>query len=301
MTNKIQILVSAVLLAATAAPALAGALHEAIQQGDAERVKAEIEAGADVAEEDFIAGYPIIIAAAGGSAKIVELLLEHGASAEVEVQFLGTPLHVASYDGHLGVVETLIAHGVDVNIQTDSDGKSPLHSAAEAGHVEIVKFLVRSGADMNLKGRKDFTPAHSAGTKGHFDVVDVLIELGWSQPAVEPISDRLANVDIEKARKLYGQCGRCHAIVKGSKEGSLGPNLWNIVGRQIASEDFNYSEGLKRVGGKWTYERLNSFLAGPREFAPGTNMRWYSVTDPNERAELIAYMRQLSNSPAPMP
>jgi len=81
-----------------------------------------------------------------------------------------------------------------------------------------------------------------------------------------------------------------------------GPPLWDIVGRPKASfEKFNYSPTLKAVGGEWTYEALNNYFAHPAWTIPGIAMSMKGTSDPRDRADLISFLRTLSNNPAALP
>ena len=74
-----------------------------------------------------------------------------------------------------------------------------------------------------------------------------------------------------------------------------------MVGRDIASLDFAYSNALAGKEGAWDYQTLDDFLAEPREWAPGTKMVFPGIRKPEERADVILYLRSLSNEPAPLP
>ena len=75
-----------------------------------------------------------------------------------------------------------------------------------------------------------------------------------------------------------------------------------MIGRKIASiPDFEYSKALNDYEGAWTFEELNRFLARSTEIAPGTKMEASGITDATDRANLIAYLRTLSDSPVPIP
>jgi cytochrome c len=58
---------------------------------------------------------------------------------------------------------------------------------------------------------------------------------------------------------------------------------------------------MKAKGGKWTYEDLNTFITSPKTFVDGTKMGFGGESDPEKRADIIAYLRSLSDSPAPLP
>jgi cytochrome c len=96
--------------------------------------------------------------------------------------------------------------------------------------------------------------------------------------------------DAEAGRQAFAVCGACHTVTAGGAA-LIGPNLWGVVGRDVGSvPGFDYSAELKAVGGAWTPERLDRFLANPMSFAPGTRMGYVGVADPVERAALVAYL-----------
>ena len=75
-----------------------------------------------------------------------------------------------------------------------------------------------------------------------------------------------------------------------------------MVGRDIASvEGFAYSDALAGKEGAWDYQTLDAFLAEPREWAPGTKMAFAGLKQPEERADIILYLRSLASAPAPLP
>ena len=93
---------------------------------------------------------------------------------------------------------------------------------------------------------------------------------------------------------IFKKCYACHSVVPG-ETGLTGPNLFGVVGRAVASaQDFEYSDGLEalpaRGYGRWTKATLDTFLASPEDFAPGTTMTFVGMPDPEERADLIAYL-----------
>ena len=86
----------------------------------------------------------------------------------------------------------------------------------------------------------------------------------------------------------------CHKVEDGAR--GVGPHLYNVVGRAVASvDDYKYSDVLKGVGGAWTADRLNEWLANPKAFADGTKMRFRGVSDIQDRANLVAYLANVSN------
>lgn len=117
----------------------------------------------------------------------------------------------------------------------------------------------------------------------------------------EPLSDLLAKADPKKGETYAKACQTCHSFEKGAPP-KVGPSLWNIVHRPIASAPgFDYSEALKKKGGIWSYEDLFAFIANPKAFIPGTKMAFAGEKDPKRRADIEAYLRSLSDDPVPFP
>ncbi len=93
--------------------------------------------------------------------------------------------------------------------------------------------------------------------------------------------------------KLFKQkCTTCHRLDETGKK-KVGPNLWGVVGRPIASAPgFKYSKGLSKHAGKsWTEENLDAWLTKPRAFAKGTRMAFPGFRKAEQRAAVIAYLR----------
>jgi cytochrome c len=119
--------------------------------------------------------------------------------------------------------------------------------------------------------------------------------------AGDGIGPRLAQANVDAGAKSARVCGACHSFEEGGAA-KIGPPLWNVVGRQIASwDDFAYSDALAGKEGQWSYQTLDEYLNSPREWAPGTKMAFVGLKKPEDRANVILYLRSLSNDPAPLP
>jgi len=115
------------------------------------------------------------------------------------------------------------------------------------------------------------------------------------------IMPMLAKADVEGGKKVAKKCLSCHTFTKGGNN-KIGPNLWNTVGSKPASiEGFSYSSALKGLSADWGYEELNKFLYKPKDYASGTKMTFAGLKSAKDRANLIAYLRSLSDNPKPMP
>ncbi|MBT3535535.1 MAG: c-type cytochrome [Rhodospirillaceae bacterium] len=115
-----------------------------------------------------------------------------------------------------------------------------------------------------------------------------------------PITPLLASADVAAGKKSANKCKACHDLTSAQKK-KVGPPLWNIVDAGKHTGSFSYSKGMMAMGGKWSYEDLNKFLANPKAFVKGTKMVFRGVKKAKERANLIAFLRSLSDSPKPMP
>lgn len=120
----------------------------------------------------------------------------------------------------------------------------------------------------------------------------------------EPILALLATADVKRGEALAKACVACHSFDKGGPN-KVGPNLWDIVNAKKAHiAGFAYSAVIMdqaAQGQKWTYQNLNGFLYKPSAYARGTKMSYAGLKKPQDRADMIAYLRSLSASPAALP
>ncbi|WP_333825127.1 c-type cytochrome [Pinisolibacter sp.] len=121
---------------------------------------------------------------------------------------------------------------------------------------------------------------------------------------VAPIEERLKTADAGRGQKGFSKCSSCHTPEKGGAA-KVGPNLYGVVaGPKAHVEGFKYSGGMAdrgKAGEKWTYADLDKFLTDPKAFVPGTAMGFAGIKDPADRADMVAYLRSLADSPAPLP
>jgi len=121
------------------------------------------------------------------------------------------------------------------------------------------------------------------------------------EKVLEPVSPLLASADIAEGEKAFKRCGTCHTVEKGGPN-KVGPNLYNTVGAAKGHEpSFSYSEALLSIEAPWDYENLNAFFAKPKDYAPGTKMNFAGLSKPQDRANVIAYLRQYTDNPPPLP
>lgn len=115
------------------------------------------------------------------------------------------------------------------------------------------------------------------------------------------LTQRLATASVAEGARIARKCVACHSLNQGGKH-KIGPNLWDVVNAAMAAKDgFRYSDAMRAKGGKWTYQALDAFLTNPRGFVKGTKMVLAGIRNAEVRVALIAYLRSLSKSPAPLP
>jgi cytochrome c len=156
---------------------------------------------------------------------------------------------------------------------------------------------------LNIGANALFTPR--APAKPGFEIAVAKHE-GAGEPAAkqeaEPLPVRLAKHNLDRGKTISKQCGACHTFEKGGPN-RVGPNLYGIVdsGRGEGRGGFNFSQAMKAKGGKWTFDELDKFLANPREYIPGTAMTFAGISNPQQRADLIAFLDTLADNPVPLP
>jgi cytochrome c len=128
------------------------------------------------------------------------------------------------------------------------------------------------------------------------------VSSGPAKVVIPTILPLLAGASVADGQVLAGQsCGTCHSFDAGAPA-MVGPNLYGVVAGRVAdSGGYAYSAALKKVGGTWTYDQLNHWLLDPQAFAPGTLMSYAGMRSIQSRAEVIAYLRTLAATPAPLP
>ncbi|MBA4748525.1 MAG: c-type cytochrome [Sphingopyxis sp.] len=115
-----------------------------------------------------------------------------------------------------------------------------------------------------------------------------------------PLEALLAAADLAKGEAIYAKCATCHSINAGGANG-IGPNLHGVLGKAVAAKPgFKYSGSLKEMGGQWDFKSLDGWIASPRKMASGTTMSFAGLSNPEERANLLAWINtQGSNLPLP--
>jgi cytochrome c len=134
-----------------------------------------------------------------------------------------------------------------------------------------------------------------------YPIEGVVEEGAGAAEAEKPIEFYLASADAAKGEQVFKKCAACHNADKGGAN-QLGPNLWGVVGAPIGEgRGFAWSDALAKHGGSWDWHSLSEWLKSPKTFAPGTKMTFAGLSKPEDRADIIAFLNQHSDSPKPMP
>lgn len=124
---------------------------------------------------------------------------------------------------------------------------------------------------------------------------------GEGGEAEQPIEFYLASADAAKGADVFKKCQACHTVDQGAPNG-LGPNLWATIGKPHAHvPGFAYSDALKSVPGVWDWTSMSEWLANPKKYAPGTKMTFAGLSNPQDRANVIAFLNSKSPAPLPLP
>ena len=138
--------------------------------------------------------------------------------------------------------------------------------------------------------------------KGGYPIEGAAQEGEGAAAAEQPIEFYLAKADAAKGEQIFNKCAACHTAAKGGPN-MVGPDLWGVIGEPIAQGKggFPFSDALKKVGGTWNWDNLSKWLDSPKAFAPGTKMTFAGLSNPQDRADVIAFLNSHSDAPKPLP
>jgi cytochrome c len=74
-----------------------------------------------------------------------------------------------------------------------------------------------------------------------------------------------------------------------------------VGGPSAHKEDFNYDDAIKNLKITWDFTNLDHYLTNPKKFAPGTKMAFPGLPKAQDRANLLRWLRDQSDSPVPLP
>jgi cytochrome c len=137
--------------------------------------------------------------------------------------------------------------------------------------------------------------------KGGYPIEGVVQEGEGGAAPEQPIEFFLAKADPAKGQQVFNKCAACHNADKGGAN-QLGPNLWDVIGEPIGQgKGFAFSDALSKKGGTWNWDNLAQWLSSPKAFAPGTKMTFAGLSNPQDKADVIAFLNSHSDAPKPLP
>ncbi len=127
--------------------------------------------------------------------------------------------------------------------------------------------------------------------------------LGQYQPVLsDTFKQQLRDADLSAGERTFmRKCSACHDHKKQGGHGK-GPHLWNLLGRKAGSIDgFTFSTAMRDSGHTWTINTLNYYLTNTEQAVPGRAMDFRGIRRDQERANLIAFLRQFNDDPPALP
>ena len=115
------------------------------------------------------------------------------------------------------------------------------------------------------------------------------------------ISTLLASGNVDLGKKVFKKCAACNSI-NADGGNKIGPKLWNVMFRPVGSvTDYKYSKALSSYGKEWTWEEMNGFLIKPAKWIKGNKMGFAGLKKEEDRASVILYLNENSDSPKSLP
>ena len=106
-----------------------------------------------------------------------------------------------------------------------------------------------------------------------------------------------ASTSAAEGAKVFTKCSACHSIAEGGAN-KIGPALWGVLGRPAGSvPGYKYSKAMAAYGKNWSFEEMNGFLIKPKDWIKGTKMSFPGLRSAKDRAAVILYMNENTNSP----
>ena len=109
-----------------------------------------------------------------------------------------------------------------------------------------------------------------------------------------------ASTSAAEGAKVFKKCAACHSIVENGAN-KIGPALWGVLGRAAGSlQDYKYSKAMAAYGKNWSFDEMDGFLIKPKDWIKGTKMSFAGLKNEKDRAAVILYMNQNTDSPLPV-
>ena len=114
------------------------------------------------------------------------------------------------------------------------------------------------------------------------------------------IMSLFASTSSADGAKIFKKCVACHSIAQGGSN-KIGPALWGVLGRKAGTvPGYKYSKSMIAYGKSWSFEEMNGFLTKPKDWIKGTKMSFVGLKNAKERAAVILYMNENTDSPLPL-
>ena len=111
----------------------------------------------------------------------------------------------------------------------------------------------------------------------------------------------LALGSIDHGKTVFKKCAACHSVLKGGSN-KIGPALWGVIGKKAGSiGNYKYSKAMNGFGKTWDFEAINTFLIKPNDYIKGTKMAFAGLKKEKDRASIILYLNEQSDSPLSLP
>lgn len=135
-------------------------------------------------------------------------------------------------------------------------------------------------------------------------ILRFVLPLAFAALTVAGVSFAETAGDPKAGAKVFKKCKSCHQVGNDAKN-RVGPQLNGVYGRKAAGlDDFKYSKSMIRAGVDgliWTHETLSAFTENPKSLVSGTKMNFKGLKDAQDRADLLAYLRDFSDDPSDLP
>ncbi len=106
---------------------------------------------------------------------------------------------------------------------------------------------------------------------------------------------------VDHGKIVAKKCIGCHSVSKGGGN-KIGPALWGVIGRKVGSvSEYKYSKAMSGFDKNWDFEAMNNFLIKPKDYVKGNKMAFAGISKKKDRASLILYLNEQSDSPLPLP
>ena len=143
--------------------------------------------------------------------------------------------------------------------------------------------------------------------KSAYQVANVTTVASTTSSETSSVSSESVNImalftstSAAEGAKVFKKCAACHSIAEGGGN-KIGPALWGVLGRPAGSiPDYKYSKAMAAHGKNWSFEEMNGFLIKPKDWIKGTKMSFAGLKNAKERAAVILYMNENTNSPLPL-